>query len=727
MPLEIDRDDLASNGQQAPVSSTSLLLLLLSRWLSLTTPGWRDKQLPVRRGAARFRSAWHWKPDSRTGRGGQQFLAHLLANIISLKPRCILRTMMSDSRSADVLEMSRIFRRGELREAIWLELTRWARRTVRDHGRAQGRGRRRLEAEPGSHLPRPAGARRDGPRPTARPDGTRIYSLTESLANAPAAGPNAPTPVGVADGPGRGGRGTALIGLLLDRFAKDSGLRRRLARTEQRELTRAYPRASRRRSTNARGRRERWMSSPEGLPAVRRGLLSCSISPAKHVAPTRAALSPEGRMAGSTEPIVGREAELESVSRFLEDTGGEVRLLLLEGLNRGSGRRPSGGQASIWLEMQGTGSCGASRWRSRRRSPTPALGDLLGDALEETLDEMPEPQRRALEIALLRRGAARVTTRPARDRARVPPLTRGPRLDRARPRRGRRRAVAWSIVGTGARLRVPAPAPRREGPRVAPRRRGRPDRWTCALDAGGPDRSPPRLAIGISHSARLVHQRLGRTLPRPLAPRIHRAQGATRSSRRRSRGHSARRNPRAGSRSPSDELRDVLLARLGRLSAEAGTSLFASATARPMVETLADGSDEIAAGGLAEAVEAGIIEVDGDRVRFAHPLLASAVHWSAPDVDRRRAHARLAELAEEIEGRARHLALASDADYVQAATLVGAAADEAMRRGAPLAGPSCSSSRPTHSERGPRSSTTTWEARGREPLRRGNRLGRREI
>jgi hypothetical protein len=61
-----------------------------------------------------------------------------------------------------------------------------------------------------------------------------MYSLSKGGRRA-AGGPSLEHPVGLADGPGRGGRGTVSIGSLLDRFTEDSSLRRRLARTEQRE------------------------------------------------------------------------------------------------------------------------------------------------------------------------------------------------------------------------------------------------------------------------------------------------------------------------------------------------------------------------------------------------------------------------------------------------------------------------------------------------------------
>src|SRR5205807_2569072 len=72
-------------------------------------------------------------------------------------------------------------------------------------------------------------------------------------------------------------------------------------------------------------------------------------------------------------------------------------------------------------------------------------------------------------------------------------------------------------------------------------------------------------------------------------------------------------------------------ARIGALSAGARAQLLvAAALANPTVEVLAAASDPGAGAGLREAEPAGLIEIDGGRVPFAHPPLASAVYSSAP-------------------------------------------------------------------------------------------------
>jgi len=70
-------------------------------------------------------------------------------------------------------------------------------------------------------------------------------------------------------------------------------------------------------------------------------------------------------------------------------------------------------------------------------------------------------------------------------------------------------------------------------------------------------------------------------------------------------------------------------------------------------------------------------------VRFAHPLLASAVYGAIPAARRRVVHARLAEASRGAEERARHLALAALEPDVEVARLLDEAARHAQARGAP--------------------------------------------
>jgi DNA-binding CsgD family transcriptional regulator len=86
---------------------------------------------------------------------------------------------------------------------------------------------------------------------------------------------------------------------------------------------------------------------------------------------------------------------------------------------------------------------------------------------------------------------------------------------------------------------------------------------------------------------------------------------------------------------------------------------------------------------LDAAVVAGVLEVDAARVRFAHPLLASAVLGAIPPARRRELHAVAAANAADAEERARHRALATEGPDGQIAADLDEAAGLAERRGAP--------------------------------------------
>ena len=67
---------------------------------------------------------------------------------------------------------------------------------------------------------------------------------------------------------------------------------------------------------------------------------------------------------------------------------------------------------------------------------------------------------------------------------------------------------------------------------------------------------------------------------------------------------------------------DMVAERIGALSPAAREQLLvASALASPTVELVTAASEPGTAAGLGEAEHAGVIELDGGRVRFAHPLL----------------------------------------------------------------------------------------------------------
>src|SRR5512133_4010935 len=99
--------------------------------------------------------------------------------------------------------------------------------------------------------------------------------------------------------------------------------------------------------------------------------------------------------------VVGRESEIDSVHDFLAEVGEGPVALLLEG-------EIGIGKTTLWREGVAAAAQQGQRLLSCRpveaeiALPFAALGDLLEGVPDEVLARLPEPQREALEIALLR-------------------------------------------------------------------------------------------------------------------------------------------------------------------------------------------------------------------------------------------------------------------------------------------------------------------------------------
>ena len=184
------------------------------------------------------------------------------------------------------------------------------------------------------------------------------------------------------------------------------------------------------------------------------------------------------------------------------------------------------------------------------------------------------------------------------------------------------------------------------------------------------------LSIGAVH--RLLHARLGLVLTRPALRRVHEA----------SRGNpfyalelGRGAQPETGALPPlPEQLRDLVLVRLDALPAATTTALaVAAALARPTLDLLdRAGADEEV---LRPAVAARVVELEGERVRFAHPLLAAGAYERLDELARRALHRRLAGLVGDEE-RWRHLALAATGPDAAVADGLERAALDSRRRGA---------------------------------------------
>ena len=373
---------------------------------------------------------------------------------------------------------------------------------------------------------------------------------------------------------------------------------------------------------------------------------------------------------------VGRAPELAALDEFLGGGTGS-RALVLTG-------EPGIGKTTLW-----EAAIGAARERGIRVVSTRASGaeaqlsfagliDLLDGVDLRSLEGLPAPQLAALEVALLRvepdseptdRGAISFGFRNAlRALAGDGPLLVA--VD----------DLQWLDAPSGDALAFAAR--RLDGSAVSFVLARRPGRTAPVERALAPLK---RLEVGplsLGATRRMLTDRLALSLQRQLLRRIVDATlGNPLFALELGRSLAAEGLPAIGEELPVPDAVDHLLGRrVVRLSGGSRRLLLAVALSGDLregqVAALAD------LGALDDAVQAGVLVVDGGRVRAAHPLLAAAAAKHAHARERRELHAALADVVEDDELRARHLALAAGAPDEPLAELVTAAAAGAAARGA---------------------------------------------
>lgn len=371
--------------------------------------------------------------------------------------------------------------------------------------------------------------------------------------------------------------------------------------------------------------------------------------------------------------IVGRDAELAAVAAFMDDEPAGARALLLAG---------EAGIGKTTLLRAAFADARATVLHCRPadaevRLSFAALADLLQGAPDDAV-ELPEPQRTALDVALLRRapppggvdvravGAAVLATLRAHAERRplVVAIDDVQWLDSASAQ-----VLSFALRRLDEEAVAVVAAQRHEPNLVPPL-----DLERLGLPLTRVDLPP--LSLGALQ--RLLRTALDYRPPRPLLQRVHQACGG---------------NPffalelgrallrQGGESRPGDPLPPapsaaaVVRGHLGSFAPETREALLDLAASGGRLAPL----DEAV---LAPALESGVVEVRGGELAFAHPLFSTAVYAGASAAARRAAHARLAARAPTSEERARHLAAAAAGPDSAAAAAVAAAGEEALRRGA---------------------------------------------
>ena len=394
-------------------------------------------------------------------------------------------------------------------------------------------------------------------------------------------------------------------------------------------------------------------------------------------------------MSGTNSDVLGRHQETIQVGRFISRVPDGPSGLLLEG-EAGIGKTTLWREASNRALGSGYGVLTTRPVEAEAGFSYAALADLLEDVLDGALPDLPAPQRRALEVALLRADAKGVP--PDQYAVSMAALGVVRSLAASGPVVIAIDDVHWidpssaRVLGFAIRRltneRVGILASARTGLQI-------PVELANALPAAlvrrvhvGP--------MGVADVAALIRQHLRSDLPRPLVTRLHEVSAGNpfyvleiaRALLR----EGASPNPAAPLPVP-ENLQQLLGARIAALPVSAARALLPIAAATRPTEDLvlaaAVGRRDQAVSGLVKAEEAGIIQRDGGRIRFTHPLLGSTVYAAATPQARRELHGRLSELTTDPEERARHLALSTTKPDREVARVLEEAARHARARGAP--------------------------------------------
>ncbi|MFQ6172871.1 helix-turn-helix transcriptional regulator [Oryzobacter sp. R7] len=379
----------------------------------------------------------------------------------------------------------------------------------------------------------------------------------------------------------------------------------------------------------------------------------------------------------SAQGTVGRESELASISAFLDAAGDRATALLIEG---------EAGIGKSWLWREAVRAAEDRGYRVLTCQPTEseaAIGfggliDLLDSWADEIPADLPEPQRWALEAALMRRSSDAAVGHGAVAVALLAVLR---QLARAAPTLIAIDDSHWLDVPSREALAFALRRLTSEPITVIVTRRR--DRLADVLleHLLVTRLAVPPMSLGATYQ--LVHARLGVTLARPVLMRVYETSGGNPLfSLELARALVDRgRVGDVGHLPVPQRLGDLIRSRLEDLPE--GTRqvlLLTAAMAAPSVQELQQALGRPVERHLARAELAGVIDSSDGTVRFSHPLMAATVYDAATAAERRMVHRELADAVRDPEERARHLALTSpEPDEALAAALDDASARAASR------------------------------------------------
>jgi DNA-binding CsgD family transcriptional regulator len=377
--------------------------------------------------------------------------------------------------------------------------------------------------------------------------------------------------------------------------------------------------------------------------------------------------------------VVGRGDELQAIDAWLD--GAPEDVLLLEG-------EVGIGKTTLWSAAVDKAASHRYRVLRARAAQTEAqlafavLRDLLDETFDEIADRLPEPQREALAVTLLREsprgeppdhgiiGVALLSTLRALGAS-------GPTLVAVDEAQWIDAASAGALAYALRRLGTAGVAV------LLAQRVASDPRLLSSLPAArlqtvtlGP--------MSMGALARILHEHLGTAYSRPALHRISETSGGNPFyALELARAFAEHLHPLgpAAALPVSPTLHELVASRLVALPrATREVLLVAAALARPGLDTVERflGQDPLVP--LEPAIRAHVASVARDTVVFAHPLYAAAVYGRATEGERQELHHRLAAILSDTEERARHLALsARGPDATIADALEHAAAEAHVR------------------------------------------------
>jgi DNA-binding NarL/FixJ family response regulator len=383
--------------------------------------------------------------------------------------------------------------------------------------------------------------------------------------------------------------------------------------------------------------------------------------------------------------VIGRSDDLRAIAQYLEVAGTRPSALLIDG-------EAGIGKSTLWVSALeraaevGFHTVSASASKAETEMEYGTVADLLGEIDREVLVGMPEAQLSAIDHVTLR-DTTDIST-PELPVVAAALMSVIQKLSRNAPVLIGIDDVQWLdhcsravIADVARRLRQPAALVLTERPELG---HASAMSW---LEPGLPN-AISRIRVGPMSMAELhelLSARLRRSFPRPTMRRIAKVSAgnpfyALELARFIDDGLTGAEPDlprtlaelvRIRMEDLSQDTRQVLLAAACVTDPTVGA--LARATGSPIERTM-----EL----LDAAVRQGVVAIDGDRVRYCHPLLARGVYTTTAPAQRRAMHRTLADVVTQPELKVRHMALAASAPDPELLHALDEVADVARARGA---------------------------------------------